>query len=804
MSAVGCRSSCRIALGLPLGAMRFSNALGVIRRGAISQSSAGERPSRSWKYGPIAGDILGETVLGASDPVKAATGAETSRSSQSQRDRRCLGQSLALQRSAMRRLLTAALLALFGFLLVAALQPTGAVERLELLTLDARYELGIGRRPPGDDIVIAWIDQSSMEFLDQNGVSFPWPREIYAQVLEYLIGVGARAVVFDVLFDQRGNAEDDRVFGEVLTASTCDVLAMKFVEYRETGRDEDETRGFAARGLGGAPAAIVRPRERGIVLPLSELVTGAERLGFVNISPDADTVFRRYDLLRLWGPPGEAPLAHPSLALAALLVSQQSETMSVQADGGITLPGNPLPVAADSSGRMLLNFRGKEFTFPPVKFVNILESINLIDQGEAPLYPPDRFKDKIVLIGIHAEGYEDAHPTPLSDRFPGVELHATALDNLLRADALAAPHWELELAAAAAVIATAAVFALPGVVAPLLALLVLLAAGVAGALWAWSSLVAVPLAAPGLAGGASAIGAFLYRLVVEGKQKRAMHRAFRSYLAPEVLREVLRHPEAVRLGGESREVTLFFTDLQGFTSLAEHAQPAELVTFLGDYFTRMCQPVLAEHGVIDKFIGDAIMAFFGAPIATSDHGCAAVRAAMRALEVSEQIAAEIAARGAPPIKTRIGIHTGTAVVGNMGSAERFDYTAIGDTVNIASRLEGANKAFGTRCLASETAWAMVGDQVLGREVGRIGVIGRTAPIRVFEPLKIRVEATAAELAFAAAWQEVVRSLHGGDRAACRKALAACASLRVDDSLTKLYLAKLDDPAFDGVFRLDSK
>jgi adenylate cyclase len=223
----------------------------------------------------------------------------------------------------MRRLRNAALLALLAFALVAVLLPTGAVERLELLTLDARYVLGLGRRPPGDEIVVAWIDQESMDYLEQNGVSFPWPREIYAQVLEHLIGVGARAVVFDVLFDQRGNAEDDRVFGDALAQSTGDVLAMKFVEFRDTGRDEEETRGFAARGLGGAAAGIARPARARPRVAAQRARDGSDRLGFVNIRPDADTVFRRYDLLRLWGPRGEAPKAYPSLALAAALASQR-------------------------------------------------------------------------------------------------------------------------------------------------------------------------------------------------------------------------------------------------------------------------------------------------------------------------------------------------------------------------------------------------------------------------------------------------------------------------------------------------
>ena len=705
----------------------------------------------------------------------------------------------------MRRPVAASLLALSGFLLVLALSPTGAVERLELLTLDARYGLGLGRKAPGDDVVIAWIDQESMEYVEKEwSFSFPWPRDIYVPIVQHLLESGARAVVFDVLFDQIGGSGADKEFGEALAKTHGDVLAMKFVDFRETGRDEAETNGFAARGLGGATAtSLVRAREHGIVLPTAELTAGADRLGFVNIRPDADKTFRRYDLLRLWGPPGEPAQAHPSLAVAAAMVGRGAADVTVEPGARIGLPGGPL-ATTDPDARMLLNFRGPEFTFAPVKFVNILVSVGKIANGEPPLYAPDRWKDKIVLIGIHAEGYEDTHQTPLSARFPGVELHATAIDNLLRGDPLFAPRWDLPLAAAAAVLGTAAVFLLPGVTAPLVALAALLALGIALVLGSWVGLLAVPVAAPALAGGTSAVGSFLWRLVVEGRQKREMRRAFSNYLAPEVLKEVLRDPTALKLGGEVREVTLLFTDLQGFTGLAEHTKPAELVAFLNDYFTRMCKPVLAERGVIDKFIGDAIMAFFGAPLASPNHGRAAVRAAVQALEISRQIAAEASARGIPPIATRIGVHAGPAVIGNMGSADRFDYTAIGDTVNLAARLEGANKAFHTHCLVSETAWSMVGDEVIGREVGRIGVVGRKEPIRVFEPLALREAATAELTAFAAAWREALAALQRCDRGAARAGIEQCAKLRPADALAKLWLEKLVDPAFDGEFRLDHK
>ncbi|MFO1076980.1 MAG: adenylate/guanylate cyclase domain-containing protein [Planctomycetota bacterium] len=694
----------------------------------------------------------------------------------------------------MRRLVAACVCAALGFVAVLALLPTGAVERLELLTLDLRYALGIGRKAPGPEVVIAWIDQESMDYVEkEGGFSWPWPRDVYAGVVQYLREAGARAVAFDVLFDQRGSAAGDTEFGNALAAGHGDALAMKFVDFRDRGRDDAETAAFAARGRGGElAAALQRAREHGIVLPLPELVAGADELGFVNIRPDADKAFRRYDLLRSWGPPGEPAKAYPSLAAAAALSAHAIAPEALTA-----------LARTDPDARALLNFRGPAFTFAKVKFVNILLSMQKVEAGEPPLYAPDLFRDKIVFVGIHAEGYEDAHQTPLDERFPGVELHATALDNLLRGDALRAPAWHVPLAAATAVLAAAAVFLLPGVTAPLGALLALLAFALGGILAGWASLLAVPVAAPALAGGTSAAASFLYRLVVEGRQKRELRRAFQSYLAPEVLAEILRDPGALRLGGEQREVTLLFTDLKGFTGLAEHQAPQQLVAFLNDYFTRMCAPMLAERGVIDKFIGDAIMAFFGAPVATAGHGLCAVRAAVRALQVSERIAAEAEARGVPPIATRIGVHSGPAVVGNMGSADRFDYTAIGDTVNLASRLEGANKAFGTHCLVSETTWAMVGEDVLGREVGRIGVVGRATPIRVFEPLALRAEATAEQLALAHAWSAALAALQAGERAAAVAAMAQLAAARPHDPLAALWRDRLADPAFDGTFRLDA-
>ena len=691
----------------------------------------------------------------------------------------------------MARLRSAFLLALGAAGIVFGLHALGLIERLELIALDLRLSSGVGRKAPREDIVIAWIDQDSLEFMDQNDVPFPWPRSVYEAILGYALEGGAKAVAFDLLFDQRGVvAEDDALFAEALAARENVALANKLVTFRAGGRNAEETARQVARARALGPLADpAAARERGYVLPIEELDAAARHTGFVNVRPDADKVYRRYDAARTLVDADGAELgAVPSLAAALWLA------------GG----GDPAALTERRSQRFLLNLRGPEYTFEHVKAVNLLVSVNNLAEGAEPLYPPERFKDKYVLVGIHAEGYEDAHPTPLSRTFPGVELHATALDNLLSGDALRELGHGRLLGACGAALGVGAVFLLPGVAVPSAALAALLAALVGAAFLAFAGGLVVPLAAPllGLAFGGG--GAFAWRVGVEGRQRREMRRAFSSYMAPEVLAEVLKDPNHVALGGEAREVTLFFSDLAGFTGLAEHIGPEALVAFLNDYFTRMCEPLLAEHGVIDKFIGDAIMALFGAPLGGRDHATDAVRAALAAAAVSEGIAAELAAAGKPPIETRIGLHTGPAIVGNMGSAKRFDYTAIGDTVNLASRLEGANKAFGTRILVSETTWARAAAHVLGREVGRVGVKGREEPIRVYEPLGLAGSAGSAEREAVQRHAAALADLEAGRFEAARAAFAALARDRPEDTLVAKYSERLAAGPWDGVWRLDSK
>jgi adenylate cyclase len=692
----------------------------------------------------------------------------------------------------MSRLVAATAIAIATSAVVAGLHALGGVGRLELLARDARINSGIGRDAPGSDIVVAWIDQDGIDYVRRElQMGFPWPRSVYRDVLGYLKEAGAKAVAFDLLFTEP-SGNDDEDFAGALKETAGDVLAFKFVEFRDGGFTPPEDEAMAAAGLSVATSASLTPA-RGFVLPIPELATAVDRLGFVNITADADKVNRSYDLLRTW-----RGKAYPSLALATAMVATGTPTLNF--DGtAVQLGERRIPV--DARGSMQLEFRGGPLTFENTKFVNILLSAS-VEPGQQPLYPKERFRDKIVLVAVNAEGYADVVPAPVSLNYPGVELHATALDNLLRGDPLRRLDHDLWFGLGGAVAGVAAVFALPGAVLPALALAALLAVLVGIGFWLFAGGLLIPLAAPTLGMLLAGAGSFVWRVVFEGQKRREMRRAFTSYMAPEVVAEVLKNPDAIHLGGETRHVTLVFTDLAGFTGLAEHMQPQELVAFLNDYFTRMCDRVLAERGVIDKFIGDAIMAMFGAPVNQPDHPARAARAALGMLAEMEQINAELRAAGKPTVLTRIGVHSGLAVVGNMGSSKRFDYTAIGDTVNLASRLEGANKAFGTLCMVSETAWAANAGQVIGRELGRVRVKGREQPITVYEPLALA--SGAVDQTYLDAYARAVAALRARQLPEAKRLFGELHAQRPEDGLVAYYCEKLADPSWDGVFSLDSK
>jgi adenylate cyclase len=218
----------------------------------------------------------------------------------------------------------------------------------------------------------------------------------------------------------------------------------------------------------------------------------------------------------------------------------------------------------------------------------------------------------------------------------------------------------------------------------------------------------------------------------EGRQKRFIKNAFRQYLSPKVIEQLIAHPERLKLGGERRTLSIFFSDLQGFTSIAEGLDPEELTSLLNEYLSAMTEIIQDEEGTVDKYVGDAIIAFWNAPLEQPDHAERAARSAIRCQAKLSELRPAFREKIGKDLAMRIGLNTGTAIVGNMGSRSRFDYTVLGDAVNLASRLEGINKQFGTWVLASEALRNAVGDAFAAREISRVAVVGRREAVRVFE------------------------------------------------------------------------
>ncbi|PLX79989.1 MAG: hypothetical protein C0614_07520 [Desulfuromonas sp.] len=339
-----------------------------------------------------------------------------------------------------------------------------------------------------------------------------------------------------------------------------------------------------------------------------------------------------------------------------------------------------------------------------------------------------------------APGLYDLRQTPISGSFPGIEVHATLLDNALSGDFIREPPVYLDfaliigLAMLMALLATHMSRPLSCLLLGFVASLAVFGGGVLGFVCGYW----LPLAGPQITVWVVTILSLAGNYAVEGRQKRFLKSAFRQYLSPVVVDQLLANPDQLRLGGESRTLTMFFSDLQGFTRFSERLAPEKLTAFLNDYLSEMVDIIQEEGGTVDKFVGDAIVAFWNAPVAIADHAERAVRAALRCQESLERIRSEQSAVVGDGLRMRVGLHTGPAVVGNMGSRSRFDYSMLGDAVNLASRLEGANQQFGTWTLVSAATRQQVSDsKIQFRELGRLVVVGRQQAVTVYEAMTDR-------------------------------------------------------------------
>lgn len=619
----------------------------------------------------------------------------------------------------------------------AALWLTGLLSGFEDKTWDIRAQLMARKGAATDQIALIFIDQPSLDWaLRENDMSWPWPRGAYVPIVDFCARAGAKALIFDMLYTDpsREGVFDDEDFGAAIAASGRVATAVFL-----TGEEAKDTRwppdipqpGISVSGLEEwvkkeRPARLSFPNASFVI---QEIGARTRIIGNSNIDDDADGVYRRAGLFSLFD--GRVV---PSLALAAYLTGNPgSHELSIQS-GVLRIDARRVPI--DSEGRAILRFRGPTQTHQARPAASVIQSELRIEAGETPDLDPSVFKDKYVFVGGTAAGLYDLRPTPMAGSYPGVEVHATALDNLLSGDyERPVPPWAtllllIVLCAGAAISA----YMVSGAVKSALVYVAFIPVAPALGFAAYAMGFWLQMAALELGVIFSLISGSLANYATEGKQKRFLKNAFRQYLSPVVIEKAIQHPETLQLGGESRELTIFFSDLQGFSTISQDLTPDALTSLLNEYLTPMTDIIMEEGGYVDKYEGDAIMAFWNAPVSQGDHALRALRAALRCQEELERMRPGLQARVGKPFHMRIGLNSGPATVGNMGSTKRFNYTAMGDSVNLASRLEGVNKQFGTYTCASEDTISLAGGTFASREIGRVTVVGRSEPVRIHEPM----------------------------------------------------------------------
>ena len=713
----------------------------------------------------------------------------------------------------------------------------GVLRGLETASLDLRFRLR-GTRPPEPDTVVVLVDDKSLTELGR----WPLSRRLFAKAAALLDRAGARVIAFDLLFAEReaaisrGLRNAAREAASALPEAENPALRQALAHLAGDDPDGDFAATLKATGKALLPLAfssfdkepIAAPPDlsaqaylrldRSVnepqfplqphsgVLPIPELAGAAAGLGHVNMAFDRDGE-PRYDYLAL--PYGGDFIPSLAVRAAAAYLGVPWSQVGLSLGDGVRLGRRWVPT--DPAMRLVVNYRGPRGTVPTYSFADLVGG----------RLAPKLFKDRIVLIGASFIGIADAYPGPFgSTPIPGTERLADIIDTILAGDFIREnpPPWASIVIALvgflAALSGLSAAF-LPTRLAALGGTVPLLAwAG--GAQFAFLHGLWLPLVAPALSLAAATAGVMLFRYGFVDRQRRQIQSAFRLYLAPDLVNALAAHPERLQLGGETRMLSVMFSDIRGFTAISEQFKenPQGLSRLINrGFLSPMTKLIMARGGTIDKYIGDCVMAFWNAPLddpAHADRACDSALAMLAELDrINRELAAEAEAEGRAfhPLHIGIGINTGECVVGNMGSDERFAYTAMGDAVNLASRLEGQSKTYGVAIVIGEAtraaapAWAAL-------ELDLIAVQGKAEAVRVYT--LFGDPAYAQSIAFTALAEQhaaMIERYRAQDWATARAALDRCRNRDPRlDGLYDLYAERIayyaaNPPAADwnGVF-----
>lgn len=749
-------------------------------------------------------------------------------------------------KSANRRAAEGLVLGLVVAMLVGALRFTPLIARGEVALEDTRTLAFLGDREADDRIAVMIVDDAAIAYAAREyGItSWPWPQNVQGAIVDLLHFSEARGVVLDFLFLDRGKDPSEvsdyerhkgeidgqlemaRALGSSLSRfgpAVAGVVLTNRAEWQTPQRIERAEPRLMELGESADTPVDASMAE----LPVMAVMEGVRRLGFVNVVGGPDGVYRRYFPAARWG---DADRAVPSLALAAASLDPEHEVHiapdAVRVGGAVQ--------RLDAQGGFHLNFRAALDADPyeridagemlaaadllayypdrkvegasPEEQAQIDEAYAIIDKAAA------RVRGKLVIWGASYQAGRDVKASPLGT-YLGPLLHATAIDNLWHGDGRVrvAPwiNWALLLLICGLLGAYSGRTRkriLPHI---LMAGAAALVFGMAFLLFSEGHIIDLfsPLLAIFLVWVASSV----YRLLTEGRRNRWLESTFSRYLSAEVIDALKGDPSRLQLGGRRRELSVFFSDVAGFTSMSQKLEAEQVVHLLNRYLTGQSEELMQENGVIDKFEGDAIMAFFGDPLEMNDHAVRACRSALRCIRALDDLVPTWKDLNLEHFDIRIGINSGIALVGNMGSERRFDYTCMGDTVNLASRLEGANKAFGSRVMIGPRTYEQAKDEILAKPIADLVVVGRDEGVAVYELVAMQNEASAAQQAHVEAFRRAHEAARQGALAEAREALAEAERHMPGDGLCRWFGQLLDDLAagtlespWSGLVRLTEK
>ncbi len=648
----------------------------------------------------------------------------------------------------------AALILLGDRLLVAGSRGgLGPLELVELKTYD--WRLGRTARPETarTDIALVEIDEYSLRNLQPNAGRWPWPRAVHSMLLDYLARAPAKVIAYDIDFaeaDTRrgfdfgastlsGAESDQALVDSVKAAGTVILLADATYEAQEGSGAPMPDAGFRIDAPGPIERRVVFP-------PFKALADSGAGFGHNLFMLDEDGPLRHtVPLVR------SGARTIPSFGLAVALRSAGIRASDVRLDGDLLRIGDRAQPLAwrrvkSAAGVQsflwgLVDFRGPaqlndltRHTYPTYSFYDLEYSEEQLLAGEKPKVDPAAFRDKIVFVGATAAGLKDVFETPFaSGAMPGIHVHASVADDILSNRFLRAASDRVRVAtlvAAGLGIGLTATL-LPAWWATALTLLLVATFG-----WATTSAFAagywINFTQPVAASATALFGGVAYQYFVEGREKRKMKRLFGQYVSKDVYEQLVADPARARLGGERRDMTVLFSDIRGFTTVSERGRPEEIVGMLNEYFTEMVEIVFRHKGTLDKFVGDMVMALFGAPLDDPRHADHAAEAALDMIDALGALNARWRAEGRPELDIGIGINSGPMIAGNIGSEAIMSYTVIGDAVNLGARLESLNKEYGTRIIISEATRGRLSGPYRFRPLGDVVVKGKTHPVAIFE------------------------------------------------------------------------